>query len=374
MRTKGRVRAVTWRAGVAFILALALSWGAIARLALATELIGVNQTGLGWMPAEQRKVIISNMQRNGVRVVRIPLHQPFEKVLDAIAEMSAHDIRVVLVISLNQKPYFAPSAPMRPGYDRVETAYPLSQIDPDRFRDAFGAVWAELERRRLPLLAVQGGNEINWTFNGDVPVRRERGTGAVHTDPQRQPWGAAFEQGLDRYIDIARTVKALRDGSQINRDAKVLAAGLARIQPSFAATMGVQSVDPATTLHLLAMRGLDRIIDARAMHLYPQPSDSPEQRQKALDSALSDCEVDGPSKGCWLTEWGFNSLSRSCPDDDSLRKVLVEETRRAIDQAAARGWLVSALYFEWEGKTPRSVWRCGRLSPAGRIAISSSMP
>ena len=121
MRTKGRAHAVTWRAarGVACVLALALSCGAIPRLALATELIGVNQTGLGWMPAEQRKVIISNMQRNGVRVVRIPLHQPFARVIDTITEIIAYDIRVVLVVSLNQKPYFAPSVPIRPGFDRV---------------------------------------------------------------------------------------------------------------------------------------------------------------------------------------------------------------------------------------------------------------
>lgn len=359
---------------VAFALAVILSWTAAACPTMATALIGVNQTGLGWMTAVQRKAIIDNMHQNGVQFVRIPLHEPYGVVIDTVADMHARGIGVVLVVSLNQKRYFAPSVAMRPGFGRVETSYPLSQIDPSRFRDTFGAVWEELERRRLSLLAVQVGNEINWTFNGDLPVSPVKGIGAVRTDPQQQPWGAAFEQGLDRYVDIARVVKSLRDGSQANHGAKVIAAGLARIRSSFAAAMGAQSVDPVTTLQMLAARGLDSVIDGRAIHLYPQPSELPEERQKALDTALSDCVVDSTTEGCWLTEWGFNNFSRSCPDDDAVRRKLVEETRWAIDQAAAKGRLASAFYFEWEGKSPRSVWRCGRLSPAGQIAVSTSVP
>lgn len=337
----------------------------------ASPLLGVNQTGLGWMSNDQREAIIDNMQRNGVKIARIPLQQPFDAVVSAVAAMNAREIGVVLVISLNQKLYFDPDLAMRSGRGRVETSYPLSRIDPDRFRVGFGAVWRELEARKLKLLAVQVGNEINWTFNGDVPVSAEKGIGGVYANPENLPWGGVFEHGLDRYISIARIVRELRDSSQAKRETKVLAAGLARVSPNFAATMGVQSVEAGTTLRLLSARGLDSIVDARAMHLYPQPNVSPTQRLAALDVALADCVVGGGPKGCWLTEWGFNNISRTCPDNDALREKLVEEMRRGIDDAAAEGRLASAIYFEWDGKSPRSVWRCGRLSPAGQMAIAS---
>ena len=46
---------------------------------------------------------------------------------------------------------------------------PLSQLDPDYFREKFGSLWREIEQRGIRLAAIEAGNEINWAaFNGDL--------------------------------------------------------------------------------------------------------------------------------------------------------------------------------------------------------------
>jgi hypothetical protein len=328
-------------------------------------IVGVNQVGMGWVAPGQRAQIIEEMGRNKVRVVRMSLNPPFEASLNAVDLAAQQGMQVLLTISLNAPDYFEPTVQQRKG-GRLLDAFPLSQISPERFREAFSKVWARIEQRQIKLLAVQLGNEINWSFNGDLatsgPGEVFRSTGGFANSP-------AFLTGLDRYIQLLQVVRQLRDGSNVNRDALVVAAGLARINPGFAAQMKADAVDAGLTLSLLKERGLNRYADAAAMHQYPVVTDTPAGRARALESALKDCRQGGTAHACWLTEWGFSNNVTTCPQDDRARAALVQETRQNLRRAARAGELEAAFYFEWAGKTPRSIWRCGGLTEAGAAAI-----
>jgi hypothetical protein len=328
-------------------------------------IVGVNQVGLAWVPPAQRAQIIEDMERNKVRVVRMSLNPPFEASLDAVDLATRQGIQVLLTISLNAKDYFEPSAQQRKG-ERLVDAYPLSQISPERFREVFGKVWAGIEQRRIKLLGIQVGNEINWSFNGDLAVG---GAGQVYRSAEDLAKAPGFLAGLDRYVQLVQSVRQLRDGSAVNRDTLVLAAGMARINPGFAAQMHADAVDAGLALSLLKQRGLDRYADAAAMHQYPMASDTPGRRAGALEDALKDCRVGGTAHACWLTEWGFSNNAAACPVDDQARTALVRETRQNLLRAARAGEVEAVFYFEWNGKTPRSIWRCGGLTEAGVAAI-----
>jgi hypothetical protein len=99
------------------------------------------------------------------------------------------------------------------------------------------------------------------------------------------------------------------------------------------------------------------------------PSDTPTERAAAMQAALDDCNRVGLARACWLTEWGFSNNATQCPIDDRRRAALIHEVRQTLSQAARAGQLEAAFYFEWSGTTPRSVWRCGELTEAGRAAL-----
>ncbi|MFZ6763444.1 hypothetical protein [Pseudoroseomonas sp. WGS1072] len=330
--------------------------------------IGVNQVNLAWLPAPQRQDAIASMADAGVGAVRLTLNPPFPASLDAVEQAVRRGLQVVLAVSLNVDAYYSPGISPRAG-GRVESAYPLSAIRPERFQQVFQDLWSELERRQIRLLAMEVGNEINWAFNGDVAAQAGR-PGQVHTDLSRMPGGGAYQRGLDRYMDLLRIVHEQRSRSAVNRDMLILAAGMARIRPDFAAAMKADVVDAGTTLSLLAEKGLSRYADAAAIHYYPAPGATPVERREALDAALKECGLGRTARSCWMTEWGISNAARACPLNDDARADLVRETRRNLAEHARRGSLEAAFYFEWDGRTARSIWRCGGLTEAGRLAIA----
>jgi hypothetical protein len=333
--------------------------------------LGVNQVGLGWMPANERNAILSDMAANGVHLIRIPLHPPFSAVLDAIDVANHQGIKVILVVSLNIKDFYEPTVVPRSGQNRVETSYPLSQIRPEMVRQALGNIMAAMEQRRISLYAIQVGNEINWTFNGDMQVYSSRGTGRVYRELADLPNATAFLRGADKYIEILRIVRDLRNASQINRQAILLPAGMARIRPDFAASIGADALDAGAAIGLLKARGLDLYVEGHAMHYYPSYSGSASERIEGLSGALKDCKAGSSGKACWITEWGLNNTSTVCPPEDGGRASIVREMRQALDKAARGGELAAAVYFEWKGRSPRSIWRCDGLTEGGREALRS---
>jgi hypothetical protein len=331
------------------------------------EIQGVNVTEVAWMTADARRELISQLAQSGVRAVRLGVREPFAPVLDAMELAQQNNLQVLLVLTMNVRSYFDEDTRRRHG-DRIERSYPLSSLNIERFKQVFGSFWTEMDKRGLRVLAVQVGNEINWGFNGDLQADAGR-TGHVYKTIEEVPDAPSFVQGMDKYIAVMQAVRALRDVSQVNSGTKILSAGLARIRPSLAASMGGDAVDPAAVYRLLADRGLGRYADASAMHYYPVVSSTPAERRRVLDVVLQECRAGGTQQPCWITEWGFSNAARTCPLDDSSRAALIRETRENLRNAARQGSLAASFYFEWSGKSPRGIWRCGGLTEAGVAAI-----
>ncbi|KAB7783834.1 hypothetical protein [Methylorubrum populi] len=330
--------------------------------------IGVNQTRLAWTPKWERDAILQSIASEGVKVIRIPLHEPFATTLDIMREAKSLSLGVIVDISFNLPKYYDPDVQPRQG-DKAETSYPLSRLNLSLFEKEFKKFWDSLESDGLQIDAIQIGNEINWTFNGDVLVS-QNAPGRVSRSVDQMPNAAAFREGLTRYVAAAKVVRKLRDMSKINRQTSILSAGMARIDDKFARSTGAISVTPTGTLLELSSMKIDEIIDGRAIHVYVRPETAPPERLAIVYAAVDECRVGSQNaRPCWVTEWGVNNFSTTCPVDDKARAQVVHDVRKALDRSAASGKLSAAIYFEWAGPTPRSIWRCGALTPAGVAAL-----
>ena len=79
------------------------------------------------------------------------------------------------------------------------------------------------------------------------------------------------------------------------------------------------------------------------------------------------------SKPCWVTEWGFNNPSESCPLADGVRVKLNQTMRGVFQHFASQGLLGAIIYYDWTGKPgkndSRGIFRCGALTEAGKLAL-----
>ena len=363
------------RIAVAVFAALLLTChGNVATAQIGNTIVGVNQVGLAGVSKEQQESILTDMARAGVRWLRVPLHKPLPATLSAIRIAQDKEIGILLNISLNLSEFYEPGTPMRSGYKRVENAYPISQISVDRFRDVISTFWLDLERQRLKLLAVELGNEINWTFNGDLAVYQGQPGRTLNAGNVRE--FAAFKAGLNKYVELASVISNVRARSTVNKGTIILSAGLAQVRSAFVNHIGAEFVDASLTINILEQRQLFRWVDGYAIHYYPQPGSTGQQIENDVKRTMHNCRPP-TEKPCWITEWGVTNSSSSCPIDDRDREGLVRKTRAAFARESQKS-LAGFFYFEWKGigarsqpaKSPRSIWRCDHLSSSGKAALA----
>ncbi|MGE7415069.1 hypothetical protein [Methylobacterium tarhaniae] len=334
-------------------------------------ILGFNQVNMAWRTPDEQSSIVRDLRSAGVTTVRMTLHQPFRSSLEAIKLASESGLKVILSISLNAASYYSPDVTLRPG-GRVESSYPLSSIDVLKFERHFLDVWRYITNNNVKIYAVEVGNEINWAFNGDLAADTHGG-GRVYRSIVDLPNDGKFLRGLQRYIEIVKNVKKIRDSSGgLNATTPILTAGLARITPEFSAQVKADAVDPGLTYSLLADLGISQFADAPAMHLYPPSNVSPEVRSLSIDSTLRDCALSGILKPCWITEWGFSNTDRKCPLDDTARTKLVVEILDQFLHKTRQGMLSAAIYFDWSGSSSRSVWRCGTITGSGQAIVRAA--
>jgi len=134
-------------------------------------------------------------------------------------------------------------------------------------------------------------------------------------------------------------------------------------------------VSANATLDFLRENGLDRLVDAYGMHVYPwgdrpgSPDAAAGRKARLAQYVMSRCGMEG-SKPCWLTEWGFRDEHLACPSNDNARRTLIVEMRRAFDEFIAQKRLAGLIYYAWdEADRSMSIFRCGDLTEGGREAL-----
>jgi hypothetical protein len=330
---------------------------------------GVNETHLHWKTPQEREKVIDDMRQAGVGSVRVDLGEPFDKSIDGLDLLTRKGLSILLIVGFAEPPLVARDATRRPGRGIIWSVAPLSQLDPDFFREKFGGLWRQIEQRRIRLSAIEAGNEINWAaFNGDLGLLPPQGQ-----PPQGAPGSvalrdrAAYLLGLRRYVAAVAIIKQFRDASVTNRDTKIISAGLASMPATFAANVGAEYVDTNETLDILKADGLDAVVDGYGVHTYPNIN-QPSQRTRDFEDLLRPCPAGGRGHSCWLTEWGVRQPNLACPSDESKRVPLIREMLERIAANVRQKRIGGSYYYDWDDKPIEfAVWRCGGLTEAGKV-------
>jgi hypothetical protein len=308
------------------------------------------------------------MAKDGVKVIRTGLGAK----IDFLEQAYENGIGCLVWI----EPTFGSKAKPEGGWSRLA----LSEADPEGFRRAFKPLLDQLDAAGVPLAGIEVGNEINISgFNADIPAP---GSGRVlGINDLNNPGDAeaqAIANGFRTYVKVLAALKDLRDHSKINRHTPIITAGLAAPGspgPKGPSWAGGVAVSLADTIAFFRQNDADRLVDGYGVHVYPDgnPRKPVATRIASLGQDLfSACT---PAKPCWLTEWGIPNGSQSCPIDETNRTLAVQSVRSALKFFADQRRLAAIVYYDWlnipgQKVESYSVFRCGALTAAGKLALS----
>ncbi len=348
-------------------------------------IVGVNIVNPMRASLADQNALFDQLQAAHVRVVRCGISVD-DKGVDFAKRAAAHGLKMELIVGPQYQPN-APSRPYQPDiFPQMWGGHPLSYADPELSKGNFQKLLDMLDANNIVLAGLELGNEINWAaFNPEFPLPGE-GKILSHEDLARDPEGKQIAKGFLQYLKVLAALKEVRDHSRLNKKAPIILAGLVSA-PDGEKLYNNKKEDMVSlpaTIGFLRANGLDALVDAYGIHSYPSPGQpgnaaAAAKRAARLESVdLAECRPAGSRDGkpCWITEWGFPNRDLSCPLNDSDRASLVKEMRADFAKAAAQGRLVGIMYFSWDSdpwsKTPDadSVYRCGVLTEAGKLAVS----
>jgi hypothetical protein len=346
--------------------------------------VGVNVVNPLRAKVAEQDALIAQLKKAGVRVIRCGITID-DKGIDFAKRVSAAGIKIELQVGA-QYPPGAPKRPYQP--DKFPSMWggpPLSYADPELSRASFQTLFDKLEANGIVLDAVELGNEINWAaFNPEFPLP---GEGKVFdlNDLSHDPEAKQVAKGFLQYLKILAVLKDVRDHSKLNRNTPILTAGLVDTADGDQAWNNKKEdkVSLPATLAFMRANGLDSLVDAYAVHTYPNstqpgnPAADAKRTARFNEVTMAECRAAGSKDGkpCWITEWGFPDNDVSCPTNDTSRTQLVRQMRADFAKAAAQGKLIGAMLFTWDSdpwsKTVDrdSVYRCGELSESGKVAL-----
>jgi len=359
----------------ALLLAAQISLAAIAYapVALAEDAAfaryGVNRLNLAWLDRTQQERVLKEIADSGATHVRLSLSRPVDRSIEAAAIASRLGLRILLEIQLSNSSYYGDAVRPRSGQRRIWDINRLSDLDLDRYRAGLREAIARLDALGVRLEAVEPGNEINLAgYNGDLAVYAKPGQPTPRTLADLKD-RAAFEEGLDRYVEVLRITRDEMRKSEKSSGAAIVSAGLSDISAKEADRQGMERLDPAEVITLLQARGMEQLVDAYGIHIYPARKD-PKAIRSVVSKLLDFCKPSESGRPCWVTEWGIANTARTCPVDDRQREGAMAAMRMVFSDFAKAKRLDAAYYYDWDTQQAYRLWRCGSLSPAGALAIA----
>ena len=344
--------------------------------------VGVNVVNPYRASKDQQDAIFAELKAAGVRVIRIPVKEDDAGIADFVQRASANGIVTLLTLI----PLYLPDAPTRAyqpkEFPEMWGGAPLSSADPALSKAFFEFLLGKFDTMGIKLAGLELGNEINGAaFNPEFPLPGE-GKNFGLADLYHDPEGRQIARGYLQYLEVLAVLKDVRDHSKLNRDTPIISAGLADSNTPEGPWPWPSKLDGVSinaTLQFLRANGLDKLVDAYGIHVYPSDNTAPSNRKMSLEKySMTECHPSNSKMGkpCWITEWGFENKDMSCPPDDSGRANLVRELMDDFRQAAREGRLSGLFYFGWNSDPwakqidPFSVYRCGGLTESGKLALS----
>lgn len=346
---------------------------------------GINLGSAERLTIAQQNALLIDMKTAGVRLIRAAITAD-DKGRQLALTAKSLGIQIDWIVDFGGYRRGAPTRPYQPDtFPEMWEGHPLSYADPEQFRAYFTATLAGLEASGIKLAAFELGNEINWAaYNAEFPLPG-RGVQFGLDDLYHDPEATQIAVGYLQYLKLLKVLKDVRDHSKLNRNTPILTAGLANFEQDDGPLHRKEDVvSIAATLDFMRAHGLDQLVDAYAVHVYPsqdRPGDAAaaaERRQRLEKYALAECRPAGSPEGkpCWITEWGFAYGETPCPLDDSRHTLLVGEMRSEFRNYARAGRLIGIIYYTWntdpwsKAIDPFSALRCGALTTSGRLAIA----
>lgn len=329
--------------------------------------IGINRVNLAWLSRADQERVLNEIAASGITHVRLSLSGPVDKSIDALDTANRLGLKILLEIQLGNKDYYPAEARPRTGFGRIWDVQRLSDLDLDLYRARLRSAFRRIDGMGIRIDAVEPGNEINYSaYNGDLAVYEKPGR---HTPRNVSEVAnrSAFERGLDAYVGALRITREELRATEHSRDAVLISAGLSDVGTGEADRRGMERLDPGEFISLLQKRGMDALVDAYGIHVYPGRKDDA-ALSRYVTRLLGFCRPEGEGKPCWVTEWGIANTRLSCPVDDRDREAAVRAVRGSFTELMEKGRLKAAFYYDWDTQPVYSVWRCGALSPAGVAA------
>jgi hypothetical protein len=338
--------------------------------------VGVNVVGPDQLNEQQQDALLKQLTDNGVKVIRTGLGS--DKSIDFVMRAFSRGVSTIAIV---YPTYGASGARFRPANApggmpwKVEA---LSDANPDGFSHWFTTVMEKLDAGGVRLTAIEFGNEINTPgYNGDFPTEvTSRTLGLADLNNPNDAEGHAVAASYLAYLKVLGSLKTVRDASKLNRSTPIISAGLADFGlPRFKPGSKNDAVSIPDTLAFMKNNGLDNLVDGYGVHVYPSgdPHASLSSRRDQLDHDIFAACKQG-AKPCWLTEWGFTSNDWTCPIKEDLRTTLVAAMRKLMKESADQNRLAGAIYYSWTGmpgnQSGWSIFRCGALTDAGKLALS----
>jgi hypothetical protein len=346
---------------------------------------GMNLGSSGRLTVAQQDALLIDMKAAGVRLIRADI-EPDEKGIQFAISARTLGIRIDWIVGFGGYRPGAPTRPYQPEkFPEMWEGHPLSYADPDQFRAYFSSTLARLEAAGITLAAFELGNEINWAaYNPEFPLPGE-GRQFGLDDLYHEPEAKQIAVGYIQYLKLLKVLKDVRDHSERNRKTPILTAGMANFDlPDGPLGRNEDLVSVDATFDFMRAHGLDALVDAYAVHVYPR-SDRPgdqtaaaERRERLAKYGLAQCRPAKSAEGkpCWITEWGFAYGDTKCPFNDTDHVILVREMMSEFRKYHAAEQLLGVIYYTWNTDPwakkidPFSAYRCGTLTESGRLAIA----
>ncbi len=335
---------------------------------------GMNFTNPQRLPIAQQDEVIAQMKVAGVKVVRFGVSAD-EPGMDLLRRIYAAGMKIDLEVGWVY-PKDAPRRPFQPEkYPGMWAEVPLSYADVAKSRASYQTLLDMLDANHIVPVAFEMGTEINWTgFNGEFPLP---GRGFIFNYQQlsSDPEGQQIAKGYARYVELLKAFREVRDKSKLNRETPTISAGLSDPgQARQGPPGGEDAVTINATIQYLRAHGADQYVDGYGIHQYPWQATAQQRKTALQNNGVVSCGNGAPgnAKPCWITEWGLNNKSDTCPLNDQARAAEARETMGNYRELARQGRVLAAIYFDWgTAKSPgaSSIFRCGAVTATGRVAV-----
>jgi hypothetical protein len=375
---------------VVFACAL-LSSLAIPRSLASNVIVGANVVAVDQASDQDRDALIEQLKPYGVKTIRMSLGGHGDRYTSFAIKAYQHGISAVIFVDPCDGNTKKHALPPDASAGRPWGLSALSDADPDGFRMVFSAQLATLEAAGVKVTAFELGNELNTPrFNADFRPEQISGRvlGLSDLNNPADPEAHTVATGYRAYIKIMAVLKDLLGHSKLNQKTPVLSgmsADWGKPQDRKPGSHFPDAVSIPDSIEFLRQNGLDHLADGYGVHTYP--SDDPHLTVSARIALLENRGVLSAcrqgTKPCWMTEWGFNNTSQSCPINDKARTQVIQAERDAFKQFVEQGRLAAILFYSWSGVLPFSwdhnpnrkadvgaIYRCGALTDAGKLALS----